>query len=200
MLNDGIKSINRRSFLKMTGLGICSNGLATPLLQSCTTKDVEKFFEGFTKLAVLINDEREKNGLSRISLSDSMMAVALHHVMDLNSNKPQVERGSGSFHSWSTTNDWNGENGEGAWIGCCYSAEPSKLSCMHDKPKEITNYPEKGYEIVYWSSGNATPQGALASWMTSTKGHKDVILNQGDWKNFTWEALGAACGGYYACA
>ena len=193
--------MKRRKFLKMVGFGICASGFTTPFLQSCTTKDVADFFEGLTELANLINDEREKGGLNSISLSSSLMAVSIHHVMDLNSNQPHIQCGSGgNMHSWSQNEDWKGVNGKGAWKGCCYSPDHSNMPCMHDKPKEIANYPSAGYEIVYWSSGKATPQGAITKWMSSTMGHKDVILNQGIWKSYKWEALGAACGGNYACA
>ena len=121
-------------------------------------------------------------------------------VIDLNTYHPEKTCGDkGNLHSWSNNGNWQGKYGESAWKGCCYPDDHSNKTCMWEKPKEITNYPDNGYEISHWGSGTVTAQSALASWKTSS-GHNDVILNKGMWSNLTWKAIGAAYGGNYACA
>jgi hypothetical protein len=71
---------------------------------------------------------------------------------------------------------------------------------MWDKPREITGsiYTGNGFEISYWSSGTATPAGALSGWQSSP-GHNDVILNAGIWQSYDpWPAMGVGMRNGYA--
>ncbi len=192
--------ISRRRFLGMSGAGLFALGVGQPLLQGCKQKDVEALAKWLFELPNLINDYRKQNGLPAIPISDDLTAVALKHVIDLNTYHPENACGAqGNLHSWSNNGNWQGTAGVGAWKGCCYPDDHSNASCMWDKPKEIANYPDNGYEITHWGSGIVTAQSALNSWKGSAP-HNAVILNKDQWTNFQWKALGAAYSGNYACA
>jgi Cysteine-rich secretory protein family len=179
---------SRRRFLSSTARSLVALWFTSAFLQGCTA------------LVHLINDHRKQNGLAEILISSSLMAVALQHVVDLDTYHPEnLCAPSGNLHSWSTHGNWHGTPGKGAWKGCCYSGDHANAACMWEKPKEIANYPDFGYEIAHWESGTATAQSALASWKTSPP-HNDVLLNKGIWQNRNWRALGVAWRGHYACA
>ncbi len=141
------------------------------------------------QLAELINTYRVEQGLDTIPLSKSLTAVAEAHVQDLERNPPV---GTCNGHSWSP---------EGQWTACCYTGDHASAQCMWDKPREITRgaYKGAGFEIVYRTSGRATPEGALRSWKGSP-GHHGVILNHGVWSSSRWLAVGVAISDHYAVA
>ena len=67
---------------------------------------------------------------------------------------------------------------------------------MWSKPKELTSYQGRGYEIAFGPSpdevndnNKISPEEALDSWKSSP-GHNPVIINSGAWKKRTWNALG----------
>jgi hypothetical protein len=187
-------NITRRDFLKLSGTSLITLGLMT----SCTQKQFETIILWMVELSEEINNYRKQNGLAAIPISDDLTAVALKHCMDLNTYHPEQSCGDGgNLHSWSNNGNWAGTNGDGAFKGCCYPDDHSKTKCMWDKPKEITNYPDNGFEIAHWSSSTVSAHSALNSWKTSTLGHNDVILEKG-WG--PWKALGAVYMGNYACA
>jgi len=133
------------------------------------------------QLADLINAYRADNGLAAIPVTVSLTVVAQWHAWDLDTNAPHD--GSCNLHSWSA---------QDAWSAVCYTSDHAQAQGMWDKPREITQdaYAGNGYEIAYWSSGTATPSGALAGWQSSS-GHNDVILNQGIWTGRNpWPAMG----------
>lgn len=70
---------------------------------------------------------------------------------------------------------------------------------MWEKPREITSriYGGSGYEIAYGGGAQATPEDALASWKRS-RGHNEVIVNQGTWSSSEWRAMGVAISGRFA--
>ncbi len=188
-------NISRRDFLKISSLSMITIGLMT----SCTQEQVATIVSGLVELAEEINNYRQQNGLAAIYVSDDLTAVALKHVMDLDTYHPDQTCGdAGNLHSWSDNGNWAGENGKGAWKGCCYKPDHSNAPCMWDKPREITNYSGDGFEITHWESATVTALSALNSWKTSTLGHNDVILEKAGWG--PWKALGAAFIGNYACA
>lgn len=129
---------------------------------------------------------RAQHRLPSIPLSRSLTLVAQAHVHDLEEHQPV--RGRCNLHSWSD---------HGAWSPCCYTGSPQVASCMWDKPRELTSYPGNGYEIAYWSSGEALPEAALQGWKGS-KGHNAVVLNKGIWKDSRWNAIGIGIYGHYA--
>ena len=131
------------------------------------------------RLYNLVNEYRAQNGLSAIPLSSSLTYVAQTHVKDLHNSPPT---GVCNMHSWSQN---------GTWSSCCYTSDHAKAQCMWDKPRELTNYSGNGFENAFGGSDGyiATAQNALEGWKHS-QGHNTVILNQGNWANITWKALG----------
>jgi hypothetical protein len=202
MQNEKDILLTRRQFLQAACAGTAGAVFSPLFLSGCTQQSAQDIIEAvilaITKLPALINDYREANGLARIPLSSKLTAVAIAHVIDLNTYQPHLACGeSGNLHSWSNHGSWTDTPGDGGWKGCCYLPDPSHTQCMWDKPKEIANYSSNGYEIA--AAGVTGPADALNSWKTSTL-HNDVILNRGTWTTFQWQALGAMYGANYACA
>lgn len=124
------------------------------------------------KLYRLINQYRAQFGLPAIPLSPSLSLVANRHVRDLDSNLGYLTHG---------------------WSNCPYASNDfSSYSCMWEAPQRLgTPYPGKGYENAHGGSGGytASAESALRSWQSSS-GHNAVILNQGTWQDYPWNALG----------
>jgi hypothetical protein len=140
-------------------------------------------------LAQLMNDYRTSQGLMPVPVTASLTAVAQYHAWDLDVNHPHG--GECNLHSWSDGS---------LWTPVCYTADHANASGMWDKPREITAnaYTGNGFEIAYWTSGTASPAGALSGWQNSS-GHNDVILNAGIWQSFDpWPAMGVGMRAGYA--
>lgn len=146
----------------------------------------QKIYAEEEKLYQLILNYRKQSGLSAIPLSKSLTVVAQTHVKDLAVNRPDV--GKCNMHSWSD---------KGKWTSCCYTDDHRYASCIWNKPAELTNYKESGYEICAWSSSNITPEQALQIWKESP-GHNAMILNLKQWKNADWKAIGIGIYNGYA--
>jgi hypothetical protein len=145
--------------------------------------------EDETTLAQLMNEYRVAEGLQPIPVTVSLTAVSQWHVWDLDVNQPTG--GDCNLHSWSDGS---------LWTPVCYTADHANARGMWDKPREITanTYTGNGFEIAYWSSGTATPAGALSGWKNSS-GHNDVILNAGIWASYNpWPAMGVGMRDGYA--
>jgi hypothetical protein len=140
------------------------------------------------KLFNLINNYRKEYNLPEVSLSKNLCFVAKLHVNDLQTNRPDV--GNCNLHSWSD---------QGIWTECCYGSESLNNTCMTSKPAELTTYNGKGYELAFWESLEAVPEIVLDSWLSSIVS-KEMILNQGAWKNYNWKSLGIGIYKGYAVA
>lgn len=138
------------------------------------------------KLYDIIMEYRKANDLPVIPLSKSLTTVAKTHVKDLMTNSPN--QGTCNLHSWSD---------KGNWTPCCYTGDHKRLRCVLNKPRELTPYQAKAYEIAFWSSSNVTAIGALKGWKKS-KGHNSVIINEDNWHNNNWKAIGIGIFGNYA--
>lgn len=131
------------------------------------------------KLYRLLMAHRKAQGLPEIPLSKSLTIVAQTHCKDLEAN-PSTVSARCNMHSWSN---------KGKWSACCYTSDHKAASCMWDKPRELTKYPGSGYEISHGTYGaSVTAEGAFNGWKSS-KGHNDVIVNRGIWKD-KWNAIG----------
>ncbi|MCF8366201.1 MAG: SPOR domain-containing protein [Bacteroidales bacterium] len=130
------------------------------------------------KLYNLINNYRKANQLPEIPLSENLCYVAKLHVSDLNYNQPDT--GQCNLHSWSD---------QGHWVECCYGRDKFNNTCMTSKPKELTAYQGKGYEIAFWESVNAIPEIVLDLWKSSSASN-DLILNRDIWQDKSWNAFG----------
>jgi hypothetical protein len=126
----------------------------------------------------LVNAYREQNGLADIPLSKNLCYVAKLHVNDLQYNRPDTA--NCNLHSWSDKGDW---------LECCYGPDVFNNSCMTSKPKELTSYPGKAYEIAFWESVDAMPAIVIDLWKSSSASN-DLMLNKGTWKGSQWKACG----------
>jgi len=134
----------------------------------------------------LIMEYRAENGLPSIPLSFSLTTVAQMHASDLQKN-------ANSFASDCNNHSWSGD---GAWNECCYVGDHSNAECMWEKPRELTDYPDNGFEIVSW--GFQDTEGALDLWIESEP-HNDVLLNRSFWDD-DWNAIGVGIDGNFATA
>jgi hypothetical protein len=147
----------------------------------CAQQDTLKEFcissEEYT-LYNLVNEYRKSVNLPDIPLSKSLSQTAKMHIADLLQNKPDTA--TCSFHSWSN---------KGKWQSCCFTKESRDKLCMQSKPGELTKYPGKGYEIVYWESREATAIKAVNQWK-ETIAARSVLSNLKEWEKYNWGALG----------
>src|SRR5690606_27401776 len=131
------------------------------------------------KLYDLIMQYRKEYNLPHIPLSPSLTKVAQLHVKDLGDNNPVTDECN--LHSWSN---------KGNWTPVCYTDDHKQAQLMWSKPREITSYKGKGYEISYATTADEVDAAsALNTWKGSV-GHNKVIINEGSWKNMRWNAIG----------
>lgn len=129
------------------------------------------------QLYALIDTYRGENEAHSISLSKKLTFVAKLHARDLYHNR--IDKDSCSMQSWSD---------KGFWNACCFSErDNSKQSCMWDKPKEITGYEGKGYEVIY--NGGSEPKRIMELWKGSSF-YSDILKNSGRYADKDWVAVG----------
>lgn len=138
----------------------------------CLTREEMKMYN-------LLNQYRKQKSLKKIALSSKLTRVAQTHARDLAEHFKDQQTGC-NIHSWSDNGDW---------IPCCYTDDHAEAACMWNKPRELTGYEGRGYEIAYFSSGGANAEEGISIWKNST-GHHEVIINSGVWKALTWNAVG----------
>lgn len=154
--------------------------LFAQLPELCLTKDEYRLYS-------LINQHRSKNGLSIIPISSSLSYVAKVHARDLYINNPDT--------SFCSLNSWSNK---GPWLDCCHSRFTPNPACILNKPRELTQYPGEGHELVYWDSETLHPDTAFRFW-TSIAISNDIILNLNKWSYFNWKAMGVGIFKGYAC-
>lgn len=135
-----------------------------------------------------INEYRKRYDLPPIPLSKSLSYVAALHAKDLFLHHP--DQGSCNFHSWS---------GRGFWTPFCYPRDENKKNSVWDKPREITKYPSRGHEIVYWENNPLVADTVMMVWIMEEY-FNSFLLNTGKWQGTTWNAIGLAVYENYACA
>jgi len=135
-----------------------------------------------------VNAYRRQMGLDPILLSRSLSYIAAIHARDLLLHHP--DRGPCNFHSWS---------GKGSWTPFCYPRDESKKASVWDKPRELTRYPSKAYEIVYWENNPLKEDTIFMVWRTEEY-FRAFLLNTGKWQGKPWNAIGIAVCENYACA
>jgi hypothetical protein len=140
------------------------------------------------KLFRMVNEYRSVYGLAPIPLSRSLCYVASLHVKDLYLH--HSENSSCNLHSWSA---------KGFWRPFCYPQDENKKNSVWDKPREITRYPAKGYEIIYWENTTPKPDSILLTW-TMESYFNDFLMNTGIWEGKHWNAFGIAIYENYASA
>ncbi len=132
------------------------------------------------KLYDLIQTYRASKKLKAIPLSAKLSLVAQTHARDLVDNYKFDPNNKCNPHSWSTKCKWS---------SCCYTSDHKKAQCMWDKPKEIADYKNPGYEIAYYSSLGASAEEGLDGWQKSPS-HNPLLINDGMWSNVEWKAIG----------
>jgi hypothetical protein len=141
--------------------------------------------ENENQLYRLIMDYRAANGKPSIPLSKALTFVAQTHAGDLMDNYSVSNRCN--LNSWS---------GKGNWSSCCYTKNHKKAACMWNKPRELTTYAGDGFEIAY-TRLTPTPRKALEKWKKNPL-NDQVVLNNGEWTEVTWNAIGIGIYGDYA--
>lgn len=140
------------------------------------------------RLYRMINEYRHRYDLPPIPLSASLCYVASAHVKDLFFHHPDQE--PCNFHSWSD---------KGPWKAFCYPKDENKKNSVWDKPKEITPYKGKGYEIVYWENSQVDIDSVMNLWK-SVNYFNSFLMSTGKWQGTKWEAIGIGIYENYACA
>jgi hypothetical protein len=129
------------------------------------------------QLFALIDTYRSENEAHSIELSKKLTFVAKLHARDLYHNR--IDKDSCSMQSWSD---------KGFWTACCFSErDNSKQACMWDKPKEITGYGGKAYEVIY--NGGSEPKRIMELWKGSSF-YSDILKNSGRYADKDWVAMG----------
>ena len=140
------------------------------------------------ELYLAVNKFRKENNLPPIPLSVSLSYVAALHAKDLFLNHP--DQGSCNSHSWSA---------KGFWAPFCYPRDENKKNSVWDKPRELTHYPSKAFEIVYSENNPLIRDTILMVWQGEDY-FRSFLLNTGKWQGKTWNAIGIAVYENYACA
>jgi hypothetical protein len=144
------------------------------------------------QLATLLNAHRVSNGKPAVPVSFSLSSVGQWHVWDL-----------GTSAAWNpptcNVHSWSGQRPD-LWTPVCYTADHAQAAQMWNKPAQITAgfYNSNGYEVAVSGAG-ITPAQALSVWQGSSP-HNDVILNNGVWASFPWQAMGVGLSGGFAVA
>lgn len=152
----------------------------TDRVTACLSAEEKKLYD-------LIMEYRKEKKLEAIPLSENLTYVAQAHAHDLVDHYKFDVKNNCNPHSWSS---------KGKWSSCCYTNDHKKSSCMWDKPKELTDYPGNGYEILYYSSAGATAKEGLDGWKVSP-GHNPLLINSGAFANAKWRAIGIGIYGSY---
>jgi hypothetical protein len=140
-----------------------------------------------SKLYTMINSYRQRYDLPQIPLSKSLCFVASEHVKDLFFHHP--DQGVCNAHSWSA---------QGNWKAFCYPRDENKKNSVWDKPKELTPYKGKGFEIVYYANDVVVIDSVISFWK-SMDYFNSFLMNSGKWQGTRWNAIGIGIHENYAC-
>lgn len=133
----------------------------------------------------MINQIRTDYDKNEIQLSASLSYVAEVHVTDLETNQPDTSICNSS--SWSD---------KGTWTPCCYNSYVYNPDCMWDKPKELTNYRYRGYELVTFFEEGFNNDSIIDLWSDS-KEVLDMLLTRGNYEKKKWICGGVSIGKNY---
>lgn len=144
----------------------------------CISNDEHRLFE-------MINLLRVDYGKTMVQLSTSLSFVADMHVYDLQNNKPDTS--VCNLSSWSD---------KGGWTPCCYNKYVHNPDCMWDKPKELTPYKYRGYELVSYIEDAFNADSIINLWSDS-KEVLDMILTRGNYGKKKWICGGVGINEHY---
>ena len=137
-------------------------------------------------LADSINKIRVQNGMKALQLSISLSLVAKTHVQDLLLHHPDTS--ICNLSSWSD---------KGSWTACCYNPYVVNHEAMWKKPKELTNYRYRGYEMVAYMQEKMQVDSLLRYWK-ETEETKNMILTKGVYAKKIWICMGVGINRNYA--
>jgi len=137
----------------------------------CVSLDEQLLFD---KINILL----EEYGNKSLDFSKSLSYVAELHINDLAANHPDTS--VCNLSSWSD---------KGEWTPCCHNPYVPKQDCMWDKPKELTPYTYRGYELVAYFEDGFTPDSVIKLWSES-KQVLDMLLTNGNFKQKKWICIG----------
>jgi hypothetical protein len=132
-----------------------------------------------------INLLREDYGKPAVEFSVSLSYVAQLHVDDLMNNHPDTS--VCNLSSWSDKGDWT---------PCCHNSYVPQQDCMWDKPKELTPYTYRGYELAAYYEDTFTVDSVLKLWSNS-KEVLDMLLTDGNFKKKKWICMGVGFNEHY---
>lgn len=138
-----------------------------------------------SRLAEMINTLRRKNRQPEIALSASLTIVAKSHVNDLQVNKPDT--------SICSTASWSNK---GNWTPCCFTALAPNFECIWNKPRELTGYNFRGYEIAHFEEGIVLVDSMFSLW-AKTPAVLDMLLGRNNHSDKRWASMGIAVGENY---
>ncbi len=133
-----------------------------------------------------INSLRSSYDKPKLKLSASLSYVAHTHVNDLQNNRPDTS--ICGLSSWSD---------KGNWKACCYNTYVFDEKCMWDKPKELTSYPYRGYELVMYFEDPLISDSIINIWSGARK-VLDMIMTNGDYQPKKWVCMGIGINEHYA--
>ncbi len=127
-----------------------------------------------------INLFRAENGEKTISNSISLNYVASLHANDLQENHPDTS--ICNLSSWSDN---------GRWTSCCYHKYLPEPHCIWDKPKELTSFTYRGYELALYFEDSFNVD-TVIQFIISSKPARDMLLAKGRYKQKKWISMGAS--------
>jgi len=127
-----------------------------------------------------INLFRAENGEKTISNSISLNYVASLHANDLQENHPDTS--ICNLSSWSDN---------GSWTSCCYNKYVPEPDCIWDKPKELTSFTYRGYELALYFEDSFNVD-TVIQFIISSKPARDMLLANGRYKQKKWISMGAS--------
>ncbi len=132
-----------------------------------------------------INILREDYGKPSLEFSVSLSYVAEVHVEDLLINNPDTS--ICNLSSWSD---------KGEWSSCCYNSYVPYQDCMWDKPKELTPYTYRGYELAAYFEDDFTVDSVIKLW-SGAKSVLDMLLTEGNFSKKKWVCMGVGFNKHY---
>jgi hypothetical protein len=132
-----------------------------------------------------INELRKEYGKKPLKLSASLSYVAKVHVEDLFANNPDTS--VCNLSSWSN---------KGNWKACCYNPYVVDQDCMWDKPKELTTYTYRGYEIAGYFEEDFTVDSVMDLW-SKEKEVINMLMSDGEYSSKDWVCMGAGINSNY---
>ncbi len=145
----------------------------------CISAEDNKLYESINLFLI-------ENGQKELSLSKSLSYVANLHITDLLQNHPDTS--ICNLSSWSD---------KGEWTACCYNKYVPNQDCMWDKPKELTNFKYRGYELALFFEEDFTSD-TVMQLLLSSNAVIDMLLTKGDYSKKKWVCMGLAINKEYA--